>query len=1106
MSLQRKVKKRCGSHQRVQQIKRIKHDNTLVDKEMTAPVSADGIDAPNKMIQCSVHDGNKSNNILYSGGSSQIQCKKPLFRKQVENTHLHVDGAKEVDSVQLVEENECIFPDLTTSTPCTTISKGSLSTLPTESPVINLDTCNIAITDEKHCHRELSFVAENTDWDYDDSSFFANVDLSNIVAECNGKVEDGVDITNVSRKEIVEQCNKDGSSKNSELPSVSHTSDCVSVTGIKATLVSETVQTVDNKVHVLYQAYNNNNNMNIWDKTDNSSINCKQSVVTTPVSRLTMKDRIKQRLQYNAKIETPQQNKLMQLKQATIQEAITIAKKMEEKVTDGDIGPFYGLPSKVKELLKMTRGIDKLYDWQNSCLTLPAVTENKNLIYSLPTSGGKTLVAEILIMQQLLCNKRDALLILPFVSIVQEKVRNLSQFALELGFLVEEYAGSKGAMPPRKRRKKQTLYIATIEKAHSLVNCLIAEKRIDNIGLAVVDELHMLGEGGRRGAALEMVLTKLLFVKTTQIIGMSATLNNIEDLQQFLHAQIYTSNFRPVELKEYVKVEDSIFEIKSNALFKLYIQCIFSQYYKGAILQEDPDHLLGLVLEVIPNHSCLVFCSTKRNCQHVAEMLCRHMSRKIMDHKRKEKKELLESLKRECEDNVCSTLRRTIPYGIAYHHSGLTMDERKLIEDSYSEGTLCLLTSTSTLTAGVNLHIKCVILRSPYIANHFLSGSQYKQMVGRAGRAGIDSSGESIMIVKKKDRDQVLELLSSPLESCHSSLLYEDGKGIRSIVLSIVALQLTKTRNDVCNFMKCTLCCVQSLHDIDQQIHQAIDQLIHLGLVKEKTDANCIILEVTKLGHAAFKGSLDIDTCPAIYNDMVKAAENGLVVTNTLHLLYLVTPRDMNENIKIDWMNYYKRFSGLNEVEIKIVEVIGVTESCLARKAAGQKVKQNDGCEQIVARFYLTLMLWYVLKRHSIWVVAAMFDVPRGFLQNLFSSAATFASSLHRFTEDLPEFWAFQHLLGQIVKELSYLATADLVPLLEIPGVKQGRARQLLKAGYKTLNHLAYTSPDELVKKIENMPSKLARQIVAAAKMELNERAEALRELAEEIVLDPTNT
>ncbi|XP_071042916.1 helicase POLQ-like [Parasteatoda tepidariorum] len=818
-----------------------------------------------------------------------------------------------------------------------------------------------------------------------------------------------------------------------------------------------------------------------------------------PTSSESISSRIIQKLKHNVS-SSPKSPFSRQLKRTSLLFALNEAQKLHEQLSQTSVGPFFGLPSKMISLLKSHKGIEELYTWQNECLMLPAVKQKRNLIYSLPTSGGKTLVAEILIIRELLCYFKDAILVLPYISLVQEKVRGLAPFAVDLDFVIEECAGIKGTIPPRRRRKRHTLYICTIEKAHSLVNSMIEDKRMGEIGLVVVDELHMIGEKGGRGAVLESLLTKVLFTsKTTQIIGMSATLSNMSDLQSFLNADIYEKDFRPIELKEFVKIGNELYEMVDKRAEEWRLARTLDFGYSKEMLCRDPDMVTGLIMEVIPKNSCLVFCPTKKHCENVARTICQLMPDHMTDHKKEEREALIKTLIEDGNGNICDILKLCLKYGVAYHHSGLTMDERKLIEESYLNGTLCCLTCTSTLAAGVNLPAKRVILRAPYVGSEFITYSRYKQMIGRAGRAGIDSSGESILIIKPCDKLNVGKLLTSDMDLCQSNYITEPQL-LDILLLSLVGLNIATTVKEVYSFMGHTLASIQNKKvgcTPSTIFEENMQNLCEHGMLLCKEDnAGEKKFCITDLGKASFRGGVNVSTMEEFVKRL-RGGLNGLALHSHLHLLYLVTPAEYSSSITFAPDIFFQKYSKLSAVDIVAAEQIGITERMVMLMASGRSLGKK---QTVMHHFYITLILYDLWNQETIWSVSQKYQVHRGVIQNLLNSTTALAGTLSNFCKELKEFWAYQQLLPDFVKMLSYCVTMELIPLMELPAVKRGRAKQLYVAGFKTLADVARAHPRDLVDKLMHMNYKTANQIISAAKMIIMEKAEALQEEAENLM------
>lgn len=160
------------------------------------------------------------------------------------------------------------------------------------------------------------------------------------------------------------------------------------------------------------------------------------------------------------------------------------------------------------------------------------------------------------------------------------------------------------------------------------------------------------------------------------------------------------------------------------------------------------------LVDIINQHSSgkptLIFCSTRKGVEIAAEVLMKDISIGFSD----EQQESISAVANQVEGKK---LRNLVTKGIAYHHAGLAAADRALIENSFRQGKIPILVSTSTLAMGINLPAHLVIIKStqaynPLCGNEELSESAILQMIGRAGRPQFDTSGVAVIMTQESKK------------------------------------------------------------------------------------------------------------------------------------------------------------------------------------------------------------------------------------------------------------------------------------------------------------------------------------------------------------------
>ncbi|XP_065732505.1 DNA polymerase theta [Phocoena phocoena] len=783
----------------------------------------------------------------------------------------------------------------------------------------------------------------------------------------------------------------------------------------------------------------------------------------------------------------------------------------------------WGLPTAVLEKYH-SFGVKKMFEWQAECLLLGQVLEGKNLVYSAPTSAGKTLVAELLILKRVLETRKKALFILPFVSVAKEKKYYFQSLFQEVGIKVDGYMGSTS---PTGRFSSLDIAVCTIERANGLINRLIEENKMDLLGMVVVDELHMLGDSPR-GYLLELLLTKISYItqksascqaylasplsNAVQIVGMSATLPNLELVASWLNAELYHTDFRPVPLLESVKIGNSIYDssLKPVREFQPMLQV------KG-----DEDHVVSLCYETIrDNHSVLLFCPSKKWCEkladiiayafyslhHQAEGLVRSSELPPVILEQKGLLEVMDQLKR-LPSGLDSVLQKTVPWGVAFHHAGLTFEERDIIEGAFRQGQIRVLAATSTLSSGVNLPARRVIIRTPIFSGRPLDILTYKQMVGRAGRKGVDTVGESILICKNSEKSKGIALLQGSLKPVRSCLQRQEGEEVTSsmirAILEIIVGGVASTSQDIQTYASCTFLAA-SMKEGKQGIQKNKDS-VQLGAIEacvmwllenefiqiteasDGTEGN--VYHPTHLGSATLSSSLSpVDTLD-IFADLQRAMK-GFVLENDLHIVYLVTPV-FEDWTTIDWYRFFCLWEKLPASMKRVAELVGVEEGFLARCVKGKVVARTEKQHRQMAihkRFFTSLVLLDLISEVPLKEINQKYGCSRGQIQSLQQSAAVYAGMITVFSNRLG--WHnMELLLSQFQKRLTFGIQRELCDLVRVSLLNAQRARFLYASGFLTVADLARADVADVESVLKNaVPFKSTRKAVDEEEEAVEER------------------
>lgn len=706
------------------------------------------------------------------------------------------------------------------------------------------------------------------------------------------------------------------------------------------------------------------------------------------------------------------------------------------------------IPESVKEII-IRSGIAELYPPQEEAIKAGAL-EGRNLVLASPTASGKTLVAEFCALKHILEKNGKTVYLTPLRALANEKFEEFKKYAaiskangkrVRIGISTGDFDSSDPWL------ERYDIIITTNEKADSLLRH--RAKWMDDISLIVADEVHLLNEA-ERGPTLEVVLARLMQINPDmQILALSATINNVQEIAEWLKADYVTTEWRPVLLKEGILLHEEI------------------QYRDGGarrIEKKTGNSATNLALNTVKSGGqALIFATTRRN----AVMQAKKVAGEIEEVLSKPAKR---SLEHEAErilaagekTRITDSLAELVKCGTAFHHAGLGGGHRKIIEDSFRQGKIKVVTATPTLAFGVNLPARTVIIQDyrryePGYGYYPISVLEYKQMAGRAGRPKYDKVGEAILIAKTADEaDYLMEsyILARP-ERIWSRLAVE--RIMRSHVLATIAADFAHTERGIYEFFGRTFYAYQ--YDVSA-IKSIVAKILKYLYDEEMVEVDGENILATKFGKRV--SELYVDPVSAvIIRDAFRQKPAYLTDLSLLHMIshtpdmgpilrpftreldeIAVFMEEHKEELLIDVPNEW-------EDHIAYEQFLGEVKTAMVLKAWIEERSEDE----IIERFRTQPGDLYRTIGNAKWLLHATHE-----LAMLFGNKQVLPQTLE--------------LMERIEKGVK----KELLSMVKLEGVGRVRGRIIYNAGYKTIEDIKMAKLEELM----NLPligPRLARKI-----------------------------